>query len=40
MGYRIDYVVKNVVLDLAENIIDMSPVGDPTKWRKGRPSPG
>ena len=33
-----DFVVKNVVLDLAENIIDMSPVGDPSYWKGKAPT--
>lgn len=39
MGYRMDYLVKHVVLEIADNIIEMSPVGDPVYWRNP-PSPG
>jgi hypothetical protein len=39
MGYRMDYVVQHTVLDIAENIIDRSPVGDPLYW-KGKAPPG
>ena len=40
MGYRMDYVVQQTLLELGNGMIDMSPVGDPTKWRSGRARPG